>query len=141
MPPCKFVCCVSLPDSESSFFQDVCLFCTCTQRCKCYNEAHCDQHIIACLRTRVSGNKHGVFTPNSQQKITDFVAGRLSYVYVLYDSRGTADKGGLPPTWLTTGFTKLEDQVEVMRPMPASCGALVEFHLRKACMPDLVTNG
>jgi len=42
-----------------------------------------------------------------------FVVNKPSFVYVLRDSRGTAANGGATPAWLTSGFVKLNQAVEV----------------------------
>jgi hypothetical protein len=38
-----------------------------------------------------------------------FTLNRPAYIYILFDSRGTADGGGEPPAWVSNGFMKLED--------------------------------
>lgn len=42
--------------------------------------------------------------------VLKFSVNRPCYVYILRDSRGTAEGGGEPPAWLSNGFLKLEDQ-------------------------------
>uniref|UniRef100_A0A6U2I4D9 Uncharacterized protein n=1 Tax=Hemiselmis andersenii TaxID=464988 RepID=A0A6U2I4D9_HEMAN len=58
-----------------------------------------------------------------------FDVNRPSYIYVLLDSRSTSEKGGQAPGWISSGFTKLADKVEVS---DADMGEMVVY---KSGMP------
>ena len=63
-------------------------------------------------------NQKGKTGPN----VLSFRVNRPSYVYVLFDSRGTAAGGGSPPAWLSSGFNKLEVVAEVNDEAMATMG-------------------
>jgi hypothetical protein len=72
---------------------------------------------FASVPTEIAGQPY-VMTAESDKGATGnavlkFTVNRPSYVYILYDSRGTAAKGGEPPAWVSNGFVKLDQAAEV----------------------------
>ncbi len=85
-------------------------------------------------------NQPGIRTNNADAYVTSsewitFTLNKEANVYVAYDSRGTSDKGGNPPNWLTSEFTQTSRELYVTD----SCGWMRLY--KKTCQPGGITLG